>query len=114
MAAVERYRGSLETDVLSTGRDLLAVKARAEHGLFLRWVRAEMGFLVRTAQRYMHAAAQLWLERESVAHLAPTGFHAIASPSRIAPQGDRGAYRDRQARRARGAGKATSLFRDYQ
>lgn len=35
-AIVERYRARTETYIFDTGRDLIAIKERLEHGLFLK------------------------------------------------------------------------------
>ncbi|GAB4073111.1 DUF3102 domain-containing protein [Ancylobacter sonchi] len=42
-------------DMLETGRDLLAAKASMKHGEFSRWVEAELGITVRSAQTMMRA-----------------------------------------------------------
>ena len=64
-----------------TGKDLLAVKDRLEHGLFLKWVEAEMGMTARTAQNFMQAAAHFGSKSEIVSHLPPTTLYKLASPS---------------------------------
>lgn len=53
---------------IETGRDLLKIKDRLDHGLFEPWVTAEFDFTVRTAQNYM-AAASAVLKYERLASL---------------------------------------------
>lgn len=80
-AAVARYRGRSRAYVMDTGRDLIAVKERLDHGLFLRWVEAEMGMTPRTAQNFMQAASQLGHKSEIVSHLPPTILYKLSAPS---------------------------------
>lgn len=84
-AAVERYRERQKAYVLDTGRDLLAVKARLEHGLFLKWVQAEMGMNARTAQRAMNAAEALGDKSDTVSYLPATVLYELAAPSTPEP-----------------------------
>ncbi|TXN15136.1 DUF3102 domain-containing protein [Methylobacterium sp. WL122] len=78
-AAVARYRSRQEAYVLDTGRDLVAMKARLEHGTFLRWVEAEMGLTPRTAQNFMQAATRLGPKSEIVSHLPPTTLYRLSA-----------------------------------
>ncbi len=43
-------------DIIETGRDLIEVKEKLEHGQFERWLDSEFGMTVRTAQRFMRAS----------------------------------------------------------
>lgn len=84
-AAVERYRGRSKAYVMDTGRDLLAIKARLEHGLFLLWIKAELGLEPRTAQNFMQAAERFEGKSEIVSHLPPTVLYKLAAPSTPEP-----------------------------
>lgn len=79
-AVVTRVRGRTEAFVIDTGRDLLAIKDRLDHGLFLQWLGSELGMQPRTAQNYMQAASAFGSESETVSHLPPTALYALASP----------------------------------
>ncbi|WP_336489579.1 DUF3102 domain-containing protein [Methylobacterium nigriterrae] len=76
-----RYRSRVQAYVIDTGRDLLAMKERLDHGQFLSWVKAEMGLTPRTAQNFMQAAAQLGHKCEIVSHLPPTTLYRLAASS---------------------------------
>lgn len=80
-AVVERYRERQKAYVIDTGRDLLAIKARLEHGLFLDWVQAELGMTPRSAQRAMNAANVLGTKSDTVSYLPPTVIYELAAPS---------------------------------
>jgi hypothetical protein len=80
-AVVTRFRERAQSYVMDTGRDLLAMKERLGHGLFLKWVEAEMGLTPRSAQNAMQAAAQLGAKSETVSHLPPTALYKLAAPS---------------------------------
>ncbi|WP_267427217.1 hypothetical protein [Methylobacterium sp. GC_Met_2] len=84
-AVVERYRQRQKAYVIDTGRDLLAIKARLEHGLFLEWVQAELGMTPRSAQRAMSAAEVLGDKSDTVSYLPPTAIYALSAPSTPAP-----------------------------
>jgi len=51
----ERMKRSAE-DIVEIGRELVAVKEGIGHGRFLPWLRAEFGWSVATAQRFMQVA----------------------------------------------------------
>ena len=80
-AVVERYRDRQKAYVIDTGRDLLAIKARLEHGLFLEWVQAEMGMTPRSAQRAMIAAEVLGDKSDTVSYLPPSVLYELSAPS---------------------------------
>ena len=80
-AAVDRYRGRKEAFLFDTGRDLLAVKERVEHGLFTAWVEAGMGITVRTAQHMMNVAAAFGCESEKFSLLPDSALYKLAAPS---------------------------------
>jgi len=69
----ERSREAIEI-----GRDLLAVKDRLEHGDFTAWVEDECGLKVRTAQRFMQAAA-LIAKYDKLSYLPVDGLAALSS-----------------------------------
>jgi hypothetical protein len=81
----ERLRKRTKAYVIDTGRDLLALKDRIEHGLFGRWIEAELGVTPRTAQNMMQAAAAFGDKSEIVSHLPPTTLYQLASPSTPQP-----------------------------
>src|SRR3954470_3532232 len=80
----ERNRAA-QAAILETGRDLLAIKERLEHGRFLAWIDAEFGMTPRTAQRYMSAAAVLGDKSDIVSFLPPTTIYQLAAPSMPPP-----------------------------
>ncbi|MCJ2136682.1 hypothetical protein MKK69_21970 [Methylobacterium sp. J-026] len=80
-AAVDRYRDRQMAYVIETGRDLLAIKAQLEHGLFLEWVQAEMGMTPRSAQRAMSAAEVLGDKSDTVSYLPPSVLYELSAPS---------------------------------
>lgn len=84
-AIVERYRGRTRSYMMDTGRDLVAMKGRLDHGLFQRWLKAEMGLEPRTAQNFMQAAEQFGSKSEIVSHLPATVIYQLAAPSTPEP-----------------------------
>lgn len=84
-AAVERYRSRQKAYVIDTGRDLLAIKAQLEHGLFLEWVQSEIGMTPRSAQRAMAAAEVLGDKSDTVSYLPPTVLYELSAPSTPEP-----------------------------
>ena len=84
-AAVDRYRGRAKAYVIDTGRDLLGVKERLEHGQFTAWVEAEMGITIRTAQKMMSVATEFGGKSELGSRLPPSILYALAAPSTPAP-----------------------------
>ena len=51
------------SDIIETGRDLIEVKSRLEHGQFGRWLESEFSMTPRTARLFMQAAT--WAEGKS-------------------------------------------------
>jgi hypothetical protein len=84
-AAVGRFYARQKAYVIDTGRDLLAVKGRLEHGLFLNWVQAEMKLTPRSAQRAMNTAEVLGSKSDTLSYLPPTTLYALAARSTPAP-----------------------------
>lgn len=81
MAAAERikFRFRQQTaDMFAIGHDLLKIKSELEHGLFLDWIKAEFGFSVRTAQRYMRAAEFAGNKCDTVSYLPQALVYALA------------------------------------
>jgi len=76
-----RIRERMAMSVIETGRDLLAVKERLDHGQFIAWVEAECELSLRTAQRMMAAAEWAKGKNDTVSHLPPTVIYALSAPS---------------------------------
>jgi hypothetical protein len=75
-------RISSTTDaIVQIGRDLLAVKDHLDHGLFEKWLRAELRMVPRTAQRYMRAAAFAEGKNDNVSLFAPATLYLLAAKS---------------------------------
>jgi len=84
--AEDAIRNRLLHTHLSTGRDLLAIKAKLEHGLFTAWVHDALGIKMRTAENHM-AAAQLVDENAKFAHLPLPLVNAVAqAPEAMRPE----------------------------
>lgn len=84
-AVVDRHRARSRAYFMDTGRDLIAIKERLEHGLFQKWVEAEIGLPIRTAQNFMRAASALGHKSETVAHLPQGVLYQLAAQSTPAP-----------------------------
>src|SRR5947207_1074192 len=67
-----RIRGRICASVIETGRDLLRVRDRLDHGEFLQWIAAECFLTPRSAQNAMAAARWAEGKNEIVSHLPPT------------------------------------------
>lgn len=81
----DRIRARLRkhvADILETGRDLLAVKDKLEHGLFTKWAEIELKMTMRTAQRFM-AVARLAdeVKNDTVSLLPPATVYRLAAKS---------------------------------
>ena len=87
-AMVARVRERAKSYYMDTGRELMSMKDRLDHGLFQRWVEAEMGMTARTAQNMMQAASQLGHKSETVSHLPAGVLYKLAAPSTPAPVRD--------------------------
>jgi hypothetical protein len=83
-AVAERIKARMTASVIDTGRDLLQVKGRLDHGQFGKWLSAEFGLTERTAQNYM-AAAELVGKYETVSVLQPRSLYLLAAPSTPEP-----------------------------
>ena len=65
---------------IATGNDLIAVKAKLEHGQFCKWIAAECGLNLRTAQRHM-AMAEMAAKNDIVSLLPAASVYALAAPT---------------------------------
>ncbi len=72
-------------DIIETGRDLIEVKYKLEHGKFAGWLDNEFGMAVRTAQRFMRASEWAQDKNDIVSYLTPTTIYMISAKS--APEG---------------------------
>ncbi len=83
-AAATRIRARIvrhTTDIIETGADLMAVKARLKHGQFGEWLRVEFDMSETTARNYIRAAEAFYDVSATVAVLPPRAVYALASPS---------------------------------
>lgn len=60
------------------GRDLIAVKARLQHGRFLPWIEAEFGMSEDSAGRFMAVARKLG-HIPQIAEFKPSALYLLAS-----------------------------------
>jgi hypothetical protein len=79
--AADRIRSRMQNNMLETGRDLIAVKERLEHGAFGAWIRAEFDMSLRTAERCMNASRLLAGKSDTVSRLPHSVIYALAAPS---------------------------------
>lgn len=75
----ERIRRQCTGSVIQVGKALIESKRHLSHGGFLRWVEAEVGIPVRTAQGYMRVASWASGKCAIVAHLAPSALYLLSS-----------------------------------
>jgi hypothetical protein len=68
-------------DIIEIGRDLIAVKKSLPHGQFERWIEAEFGMAVRTAQRFIQAADRFGAKSDTVSLLPVSVLYELAAPS---------------------------------
>ncbi len=68
-------------DIIATGRDLIEVKSKLEHGQFASWLNRSFNMTVRTAQKYMRAAEWVADKSELSSHLTPTTIYLLSAPS---------------------------------
>lgn len=67
------------SDIIETGRDLIEVKSKLQHGQFERWLAQEFGMTVRTAQRFMRASEWAQDKNDIVSHLTPTTVYMLSA-----------------------------------
>ena len=68
-------------DIIETGRDLLEVKAKLEHGQFESWLTQEFNMTDRTARRFMQAATWAEGKTDMVSDLTPTSIYLLSAKS---------------------------------
>ncbi len=67
--------------IIETGRDLIEVKSKLEHGQFEHWLNSEFDMDVRTAQRLMRAAKWAEGKNDTVSHLGAKSIYLLSAPS---------------------------------
>jgi predicted transcriptional regulator len=84
---VNSYRRRARSYFINTGRDLLSMKEKLEHGLFTKWIEAELGMTPRTAQNFMQAARHFGEKDKSeiISRLPPTTIYKLAAPTTPEP-----------------------------
>jgi len=80
----ERHERQIAS-IIETGRDLLGVKNKLEHGQFSRWLDAEFGMTDRTARNYMSAADAFAGKTETISVLPPATVYALSASSTPEP-----------------------------
>ena len=68
-------------DIIETGRDLLDVKSKLEHGQFESWLDLSFNMTIRTAQRFMRAAEWAEGKNDIVSHLTSTTVYMLSAKS---------------------------------
>jgi len=69
------------TDIIETGRDLIDVKSKLDHGQFEPWLNTSFNMTMRTAQNYMRAAEYMADKSEIVSFLTPNTMYLLSAPS---------------------------------
>jgi len=72
-----RIKTRLSNTVFETGRDLLDMKTKLQHGQFEAWVENEVGISARTAQKAMSVVKNLGDKSEYYSHLGASILYAI-------------------------------------
>ncbi len=83
-AATVRIKDRLDRqvkDIIETGRDLLDVKSKLDHGQFENWLVQEFCMTDRTARRFMQAANWAEGKTDTVSDLTPTAIYLLSAPS---------------------------------
>ena len=83
-AATARIKDRLDRqvkDIIETGRDLLDVKSKLDHGQFENWLIQEFSLTTRTARRFMQAATWAEGKSDTVSVLTPTAIYLLSAPS---------------------------------
>jgi len=80
-AAVSRIRELLQTSIIGTGKDLLAVKKALGHGKFGEWLRFHFKMTERTAENFMSAAREFESFPKILDVLPATTVYKLASRS---------------------------------
>src|ERR1700676_847766 len=84
-ARIQHLERSLTHDVVEIGKELIAVKAKLEHGAFGKWLAAEFRWSDRTARNYMRVAEWGADKTETISDLPPSIVYMLASPSTPTP-----------------------------
>jgi len=69
------------TDIIETGRDLLEVKGKLQHGQFEPWLAHEFNMTDRSARRFMQAATWAEGKSDTVSVLTPTTIYLLSAKS---------------------------------
>ena len=69
------------SDIIETGRDLIEVKSKLDHGQFENWLIQEFSMTDRTARRFMQAATWAEGKTDTVSVLTPTAIYLLSAPS---------------------------------
>jgi hypothetical protein len=77
----ERIRRGWATSIIQIGKELVEAKRHLSHGVFIRWVKTEVGLPPRTAQAYMQVAHWAKGKSATVARLPPSVLYLVSSPS---------------------------------
>ena len=68
-------------DIILTGRDLLEVKSKLQHGQFEAWLNLSFNMTMRTAQKYMRASEWMADKSELSSYLTPNTIYLLSAPS---------------------------------
>lgn len=80
-AAIRDRFARQTTDAIASGRDLIEIKSKLDHGQWLTWLATEFPSTPRTAQRFMAAAEWMEGKNDTVSHLPITTVYLLSSPS---------------------------------
>ena len=67
------------SDIIETGRDLIEVKSKLQHGQFEMWLAQEFNMTDRTARRFMQAATWAEGKSDTVSVLTPTVVYLLSA-----------------------------------
>lgn len=77
---IKREIASQTKSIIATGNMLIAAKCQVGHGSFARWVEAEIGVTLRTAENYVKAAKLASeCKSEMISHLSPSTVYTMAA-----------------------------------
>ena len=80
-ASTARINASKKTHIIEVGRELTAMKAKLEHGLFSEWIDRELNFSAATSRNYMAVARELAHAPLTVSVLPPAVLYRLAGSS---------------------------------
>lgn len=78
---IRRLVGFVDASIFEIGKELVAIKARLEHGEFMKWVKTSFEFTERSAQRYMSVFETFGCNYDTVSYLPKTVIQKLAAPS---------------------------------